>query len=294
MKVFLSWSGDLSHRVACVLRDWLPSVIQAVRPYVSSEDIDKGARWSSDIAHELEEAKFGIICVTHENLFAPWVHFEAGALSKTIDSTFVSPFLIGVKRAEVQGPLLQFQSTVYEKEDVSKLITSINSRLSDSDRLTQSQLAKTFDVWWPELQSQLDGLTVRTPMVSDKEALDTGLEGRILEELLELVRSQQKLLRSPEEFLPREYLREIHAELGSLGKLREGFGWGLRIIYRNFVDIGYRFEKARMRNPHGLCEIPHLDTLLDESLDTIMLMAALDPELQLRIDSATTPRGSSV
>jgi len=53
VKIFISWSGSLSRRVAEILRDWLPNVLQAVEPYVSSEDIDKGARWSVDISNEL-------------------------------------------------------------------------------------------------------------------------------------------------------------------------------------------------------------------------------------------------
>ena len=73
VKVFISWSGDTSLKVAQLLRDWLPYVINAIEPYVSSEDIDKGARWSTDIAKELEDSTFGILCVTRDNLNAPWL-----------------------------------------------------------------------------------------------------------------------------------------------------------------------------------------------------------------------------
>jgi hypothetical protein len=89
MKVFISWSGQTSHRVAVTLRDWLPSVIQSIQPYVSSEDIDKGARWSSDIAGELHASTYGLICLTKDNINAPWINFEAGALGKSIDKARV-------------------------------------------------------------------------------------------------------------------------------------------------------------------------------------------------------------
>jgi TIR domain len=64
--VFISWSGDRSRAAADALRDWLPKIINAVRPWLSSADIDKGARWNVDIAAKLEAAKIGILCLT------PW------------------------------------------------------------------------------------------------------------------------------------------------------------------------------------------------------------------------------
>lgn len=102
MKVFLSWSGELSHKIALELREWLPFVIQSIEPYVSSEDIDKGTRWSIDIAKELEDSSFGILCVTPQNLNAPWLNFEAGALSKAFENSFVSPFLFGLKPSDLK------------------------------------------------------------------------------------------------------------------------------------------------------------------------------------------------
>lgn len=78
MKVFLSWSGDRSRVVADVLRNWLPSVLQAVRPYFSPEDIEKGSKWSLEISRELDASDYGILCVTTENVASPWMLFEAG------------------------------------------------------------------------------------------------------------------------------------------------------------------------------------------------------------------------
>ena len=89
MKVFLSWSGEQSRRIAEVFKEWIPSVIQAVKPYFSPEDIAKGARWSKEISQELEESKVGILFLTKDNLGAPWLLFEAGALSKSMERSKV-------------------------------------------------------------------------------------------------------------------------------------------------------------------------------------------------------------
>lgn len=208
MKVFLSWSGELSHAAACVFRDWLPSVIQTIHPYVSSEDIDKGARWASDIATELEESSFGILFITQDNVEAPWINFEAGALSKTVDKSRVSPFLFNIKRSEIkEGPLLQFQSTIYEKDDVEKLLLSMNNCMNVEDRLDDTLLKKSVTVWWPELEKQLNLISDKLPVEPKEEnGGKSTADASILEELLELARTQQRLLQSPEILLPQEYL----------------------------------------------------------------------------------------
>lgn len=54
MEIFISWSGEYSHKLAITLKDWLSNVIQTVDPWVSSEDIEKGDRWSTEIAQKLD------------------------------------------------------------------------------------------------------------------------------------------------------------------------------------------------------------------------------------------------
>jgi len=77
MKIFISWSGELSKDLGEVIRKWIPSVLQAVRPYFTPNDIEKGARWSSHIATELQDSRIGIFCLTQENLNSAWMMFEA-------------------------------------------------------------------------------------------------------------------------------------------------------------------------------------------------------------------------
>lgn len=197
MKVFISWSGNISHKVGMIFREWLPSVIQSLEPYVSSEDIDKGARWSSDIAKELENSTFGILCVTKDNLYAPWLSFEAGALSKTMDKSFVTPFLFDIKRSEVNGPILQFQSTVFEKDDIKKLMHTLNKACGENG-ISSSMLDKAFEVWYPTLESELNKLKECDENAIEIPSKEQMHSTEIIEEILELSRDNQKLLRNPD------------------------------------------------------------------------------------------------
>ena len=214
MKVFISWSGDISHEVALALHDWLPSVIQSLEPYVSSKDIDKGARWSTEISKELDNSSYGILCVTKDNLNAPWLNFEAGALSKSL-SQRVSPFLFGVELAEINtGPILQFQATEFSEEDVKKLIHSLNNA-DDGHRLEENRVEEIFEVWWPRLEpklkEKLKQIQISEPRSEKATDVSQGsnMSPEILLEVLELLHRQHRLLSSPEELIPSDYLRKV-------------------------------------------------------------------------------------
>jgi len=186
MKVFISWSGDRSKALAEALRQWLPAVIQAVQPYYSPDDITKGARWSEEIAKVLEESRVGIICLTGDNLDAPWIMFEAGALSKKLERSRVSPILFGVEPTDLTGPLVQFQSSKFDKTDIKRLVRMINGELGDA-KLASDVLDTVFDMWWPKLDEKVTGiLAVKTDSTDGMVRSQQDL----LEEILLLTRSQ--------------------------------------------------------------------------------------------------------
>jgi len=155
MKVFISWSGDRSRAVADVLRRWFPSVLQAVRPYFSPDDVAKGARWSSEIAKELEASRVGLLVITPENQEAPWLLFEAGALAKNLDRSKVCPLLFGaMEPTDVKGPLVQFQAAQFSKEEMKRVIKMMNGELAEA-ALPADVLDSVFEMWWPKLEEQV-------------------------------------------------------------------------------------------------------------------------------------------
>ena len=157
MKLFLSWSGPISHAVADVLHSWLPGVLPAVRPWLASEDIPKGSPWLSSVTDALKTADLGILCVVANNLDARWLNYEAGALAGTGAHPKVAPVLFGVSPSAVTGPLAQFQLTVFEREDFLRLLKSINCGLGDR-ALADATLERLFNASWPGLAQSVSGL----------------------------------------------------------------------------------------------------------------------------------------
>lgn len=164
---------------------------------MSSEDVEKGARWAGDIASQLREARVGILCLTHENLHAPWLLFEAGALSKTLDSTFVIPYLFQLVPSDLEGPLVQFQAAVANEGDTLRMIQTINGALGASG-LTDATVQRFFSKWWPDLVARLDAIPK-----SDRARQIARSDRALLEEILEVVRDLNRDREGPAQRLLR-------------------------------------------------------------------------------------------
>lgn len=186
MKVFIAWSGERSKAVAEALRDWLPNVIQAIQPWLSAADIEKGARWSSDLADELEETQVGLICLTPGNLKAPWLLFEAGALSKTQEETYVCTYLLDVGPTDLEGPLAQFQATIANEEDTRKLVQTINRVLGD-EALGDERVNTAFEKFWPDLEEALASIPAAEGQPEPQRSVED-----MVEEILALVRALER------------------------------------------------------------------------------------------------------
>ena len=187
MKIFISWSGSRSRAAAEVLGTYLPFILQDVKPFVSSHDLSSGGRWSTQLAKELDEASFGIICLTPDNLHSDWILFEAGALTKHIEGRACCLLLQHLGPADISGPLAQFQNRLFTRLEFAKLVADLNGCLAAP--VAQGSLQLIFEKWWPDIDALIRdalGKEGPPPASSRREPIN------ILEELLLRVRDIQK------------------------------------------------------------------------------------------------------
>jgi hypothetical protein len=183
VQLFIGWSGERSQYVAEGFKKWIPTVIQAVKPWMSTS-MERGLNWIKEVSGKLAESRIGVFILTPENLKAPWVLFEAGALSKTLseEREHVCTLLVGLDPGDVGMPLEQFQSTPATSDDVWKLVKTINKALKNQEQsLEESLLRSTFEAFWPKLEEvftvalKMPG-SAKPPRRPDRDILDEILE----------------------------------------------------------------------------------------------------------------------
>ncbi len=261
MKVFISWSGQYSKKVGEALRDWIPGVLQLVRPYFTPSDLEKGTRWSTDISTELAKSQIGILCITRENIHSDWILFEAGALSKSLDKSHVCPVLFGINNTDLAGPLKQFQTTEFEKSDMHRLLGVINNGSGDN-KLPSKTLDTVFGKWWPDLETKINQILGEAgepdePIRSDRELLEEILQlnrrlasqpairqtlpQSVIQDLLssyvEVHDSQVKKEAGYQHTL--DYLKEMHQPIAFISRRYRGMNKELDEWLDRFRDLSY-------------------------------------------------------
>ena len=212
MKVFISWSGDISRALAVELRDWLPMAVHQVDAWISGRDIDPGRRWALVLGHELATSDFAIIVLTRDNLTSPWILFEAGAVARSLEAHVV-PLLFGISPSDLDGPFAQFQSIQADRRGVERVV-SLLYEVTGSE-LDADQRELVFNRLWPVFEERVDSLHqqyAETEDVESPEDLVDSLEksadkkpdAPVDAKVIELLRSERERLRRQLEYLNAE------------------------------------------------------------------------------------------
>lgn len=262
MDIFISWSGDTSKKVAEHLKQFLPSVIQTLKPFYSSEDISKGKRWSNEISEKLYKCDFGIVLLTKDNLKSPWIMFESGALSKNIETGRVCTLLLGITDTDVQSPLTEFQNTKFTKNDIYKLLLDINVQLG-KNAIDTSVLSKVFDKMWPDLENDVKAILAESKKAKPKEEARTDRE--LLEESVRYLRQMnyKHLLFDSDDF---EFDKESQV-LFDVRKENINFYEGKKQLYsihiHQLTDTAEVLDFLFQVSGKGWCKSKHIKGFLD-------------------------------
>ena len=169
-KIFIAWSGPRSKQLADALREWLEIVIQNTEPWMSARD-GEGA-WDPQINTELDNAGYGIVCVTKENWNSPWLNYELGRLSND-NGARVQPYLLDLEADTLRGPLAQLTAVRADRYGTESLVRKIAARAFPGEaherhRVLISQLAAER---WLELEATIGEIRAlpRYRRVSEKE-----------------------------------------------------------------------------------------------------------------------------
>jgi hypothetical protein len=179
-----------SRSVAHALRGWIGSVVQASDPWMSEKDVDGGVRWNDQLARVLEEAHFGIICVSKSNQNAPWLLFESGALAKSLAQGRVVPLFIDLLPTDITGPLTAFQGRWLTEDGIEALVGDVNA--APEKPVPPERLHELFDAMWHRLKWDLDTAISKSRAVS-RSGLD-GEPQRSAEAMLAEVVSTVRLI----------------------------------------------------------------------------------------------------
>src|SRR5205807_2140320 len=119
---------------------------------------------------------------------APWLLFEAGGLSKGLTKARVCPLLVDLESKDLGPPLSQFNHTLPDREDMWKLIKTINAAGAEN-ALDQRRLEGAFAQWWPDLEKAFKEIRTKYKTTARPQVRSTD---DMIVEILEISRAVQR------------------------------------------------------------------------------------------------------
>ena len=155
-KLFISWSGTNSKEIALKLKEAFEDKIfsgSGLQCFVSDVDIGSGTDWWTKIQKELKSCTLGIAVVTKENLSAPWLYFESGAIVARDKPLIPLLFNCGISKLD-HTPLTSRQTKdFYVAKQFKQMVQDIN------DRLGKPQPNRLISAGYEWLKTELDPIS---------------------------------------------------------------------------------------------------------------------------------------
>lgn len=249
-RLFISWSGDNGKEIAQKLKEILENDIFDNRLccFVSESDIVSGEDWWNKIKLELTHSSMGIVCITHENVGAPWIHFETGALIG--NNIKVIPLLFNCNIGILdRTPLSRSQSVVFsDKKKFQKMIVEINERykiVDISDKALRQIAANSHDKILSDLTDVFDRMNKKWRF-SEKDVYPE--KAQMVSKDTVFLSALMSTLTTEEYSSQRDSLLQIMDDLKTIGFSKvicpaakipnpESFDGRTKSIMENFTDI---------------------------------------------------------
>ncbi len=162
-KIFISWSGANSKEIAKALKNKLEKNVfsgTGLECFVSDEDIVSGTDWWNKINKELKSCKIGILCITKENINAPWIYYEAGAM--IAQSVQTIPLLVSCDFNALKDTPLNGKQAVnfYDQAKFIKMIHDIYKKM-EYNLLQEKQIETIAKATYNELKVEVEPVLKR-------------------------------------------------------------------------------------------------------------------------------------
>lgn len=220
-KIFISWSGDRSEEIARQLKKSLEEEIFSgtdLTCFVSTIGISSGTNWWNKIKKELKKCKLGILCITDENIKAPWIYFEAGAMTARSVPTIPILFCCNI-RALDGSPIKANQGIDFEKKcQFLKMIDDINREMELLSISTQ-QLEVIANEAYNKLAEILE------PTLGQLKKTKQITEGHIYPQKVKAIERNTLYISAPMSSIDDEYYRELRKDILNLQSLLKKIGF---------------------------------------------------------------------